>query len=89
MARRACMVDLRTLCVQPPWLRFRVPLMNALANPPGDAITTRQAREMNTDDGQGAEVFYGARLDPQRMLAIFRAHWWLFALVAALIFLAA
>jgi polysaccharide biosynthesis transport protein len=64
--------------------------MNALANTPGgDAAPTRQAREMNVDDGHGAEVFYGARLDPQRMIAIFRAHWWLFALVAAVIFLAA
>ena len=64
--------------------------MNALANTPGgDVAPNRQVREMNSDDGGGAEVFYGARLDPQRLLAVFRAHWWLFALVAAAIFLAA
>ena len=64
--------------------------MNALANTPtNEAAQTRPAREMNVDEGQGAEVFYGARLDPQRMLAVLRAHWWLFALVASLIFLAA
>ncbi len=64
--------------------------MNVLANTPGgDATPNRQVREMNADDGQGAEVFYGARLDPQRLISVFRAHWWLFALVAAAIFLLA
>ena len=65
--------------------------MNALTNAPGgDAAPNRQVRDMNTDEGAaGAEVFYGARLDPQRMVAVFRAHWWLFALVAAIIFLGA
>jgi polysaccharide biosynthesis transport protein len=64
--------------------------MNALTNTPsGDAAPSRQVREMNVDDGQGAEVFYGARLDPSRLISIFRAHWWLFALVAAVIFLLA
>ena len=64
--------------------------MNVLANTPGATATpNRQVREMNADDGQGAEVFYGARLDPQRLVALFRAHWWLFALVAAAIFLLA
>ncbi len=62
--------------------------MNVLSNTPGgDATSNRQVREMNADDGQGAEVFYGARLDPQRLISVFRAHWWLFALVAAAIFL--
>ena len=64
--------------------------MNVLANTSGgDATPNRQVREMNADDGQGAEVFYGARLDPQRLVAVFRAHWWLFALVAATVFLLA
>ena len=64
--------------------------MNVLANTPGGESTpNRQMREMNADDGQGAEVFYGARLDPQRLISVLRAHWWLFALVAAAIFLAA
>ncbi len=64
--------------------------MNALANTPGgDAASNRQVREMNTDDGSGAEVFYGARLDPQRIIAVFRAHRLLFALVSVAIFLAA
>ena len=63
--------------------------MNAVTNTLGEAGPASQVRETRMEAGQGVEIFYATRLDPQRMVAIFRAYWWLFARVAALILLGA